>query len=84
MKRSALFVLVLISMSMLDMWVHAASTGGQAAVKLVNASATISQTSDTYWTLKKTGEVDTSRQMVSWTIKIRKELLAKRKCHGAL
>jgi hypothetical protein len=32
----------------------AASSGGQAAVELLNASATISQTTDTAWTLKKT------------------------------
>jgi hypothetical protein len=57
----ALLVLALVPCA------SAASNGGQAAVKLMNASATISQTSDTEWTLKKTGEVDSSSQTVTWS-----------------
>lgn len=43
MKRSTSFALVLISMSLFDMSASAASNGGQAAVKLLNASARLSQ-----------------------------------------
>lgn len=41
---------------------------GKASVKLTGASASIAQTSDTVWTLDKTGEVDASTSTVTWDI----------------
>ena len=50
--------LVLVLVTLLStITASAASKGQQAAVSLLNASATISQTSDTQWTPKKTGAV---------------------------
>jgi hypothetical protein len=42
--------------------------GGNASVSLHSASASISQTAATSWTLSKTGSVDTSAQTVTWQI----------------
>lgn len=57
MKRATSSVISLIVItSFFATTASVASNSGQAAVKLVNASATLSQTSDTQWTLKKTGE----------------------------
>ncbi len=47
---------------------YASTKGGQAAVTLVNASAALSQTGNTSWTLTKTGTVDTNASTVTWTI----------------
>ena len=66
--KSTVSLLALVLITTFSTAASGSSSGGQAAVKLVNASATISQTSDTDWTLKKTGEVDTSAQTVTWTI----------------
>lgn len=72
MKRPVLHALLLSAVSVVilvpSIASAAGSNGGQAAVSLLNASATLSQTSDTAWTLKKTGEVSSSGQTVTWTI----------------
>jgi hypothetical protein len=41
---------------------------GQAAVSLVSSNAALTQTSNTSWTLTKTGAVDTAGKTVTWTI----------------
>jgi hypothetical protein len=50
--------------------VCAAASGGvpKADVSLTNASASLSQTSDTSWTLTKTGVVNTGSSTVTWTV----------------
>jgi hypothetical protein len=51
---------------------HSLSTGS-ANVSLSTSSATISQTSNTAWTLVKTGAVNTSSKNVMWTITATKQ-----------
>jgi len=41
---------------------------GAASVSLSSSNATINQTSDTSWSLSKTGSVNTSSKTVTWTI----------------
>lgn len=43
-------------------------TTGHASVSLASSDAAITQTSDTLWSLAKTGAVDTSSKTVTWTI----------------
>lgn len=44
------------------------TTAGKASISLANSSATVTQTSDTSWTLDKQGSVDTSNSTVTWTV----------------
>ena len=44
------------------------ATTGAASVSLTSSNATINQTSDTSWSLSKTGSVNTSSKTVTWTI----------------
>ncbi len=44
------------------------ASAATAQLSLVNASATLSQTGDTEWTLEKTGEVDEASATVTWEI----------------
>ena len=46
----------------------AGSSGAKAAVSLLNAQAALSQHTNTAWTLKKTGAVDSNASTVTWTI----------------
>ena len=41
---------------------------GQAGISLLNANATLSQTSDTQWKLDKTGALNASNHTVTWSI----------------
>ena len=45
-----------------------ANSGGSATISLSSANATMTQTSDTAWTLEKTGEVTRSTATVTWTV----------------
>lgn len=44
------------------------TTAGKASISLANSSATVTQTSDTSWTLDKQGSVNTSNSTVTWTV----------------
>src|SRR5712691_4558293 len=57
MRAISLALIVLLSMSAAF---AASGKGGQAAVSLSNASAVISQTSDTAWKLEQTGALNGS------------------------
>jgi hypothetical protein len=44
------------------------ASAATASLKLVNASANLTQTSDTEWTLEKTGEVNEADSTVTWDV----------------
>ncbi len=54
---------------LLGMAAPALASGGFANVVLWNAGATLTQASDTSWTLSKTGTMDSATSSVVWTIK---------------
>lgn len=44
------------------------ASAGTPSVKLSDSSAAMTQTSETEWTLEKTGELDIANNTVTWTI----------------
>jgi hypothetical protein len=61
-------IVPLLVLPLLFVAVAAFAGTGRAGVALANASATISQTSNTAWKLEKTGTLDSASSTVTWTI----------------
>ena len=68
MKRATSLLLSLILITLMSATAAYAGKGGQAAVSLSNASAALSQTSDTARKLEKAGALNSST--VTWTITV--------------
>lgn len=66
-KTRILFLLVAFAAIAALLPVNPASAG-TASLKLVDASASLTQTSDTGWTLEKTGSVDQANSTVTWDV----------------